>query len=68
MRRLVYYGYNSEGKFTINTCESDPGFATEEQTLTLTRAECQKILKQMQFGKKGDERVIETVDGRELRK
>jgi hypothetical protein len=66
MRRIVHHGYDKDGNFTIRVSESDPGFLTEEQNITLTRAECQKVSKHMQFGKKGEERVIDTVDGKEI--
>lgn len=66
MRRVITHGYNEDGNFTIRVSESDPGFLTEEQNITLTRAECQKISKHMQFGKKGDERAIDTVNGKEV--
>lgn len=66
MRRVVYYGYDKDGNFTIRVSESAPGTAAEEQNITLTRAECQKVSKHMQFGKKGEERVIDTVNGREI--
>lgn len=65
MRRVVQHGYDKDGDFTISVSESDPGFLTEEQNITLTRAECQKISKHMQFGKRGEERLMETVNGKE---
>lgn len=67
MRRIIYHGYNAEGEFVIKAAEENPGFAREEQSITLTRAECSKISKHMQFGKKGEERVIETVNGEEVK-
>jgi len=67
MRRIITHGYNDKGEFVITAAEESPGFAREEQTITLTRAECQKISKHMQFGKKGEERVIETVNGVEVK-
>lgn len=67
MRRLVLHGYDKDGNFVIRVSESNPGFLTEEQTIALTRAECQKISKHMQFGKKGEQRVIETVNGEEVK-
>jgi len=66
MRRVVTYGYGADGEFGIHVSESRPGFVSEERWVYLTRAECQKIQKHMQFGKKGDERVMETVDGKEV--
>lgn len=62
MRRLVYYGYNKNGDFEIKVVEADFEF-----TSILTRAECNKIANHMKFGKKGDQRVIEFVDGREVK-
>lgn len=67
MRRIILHGYNDKGQFVITASEETPGFAREEQSITLTRAECQKISKHMTFGKKGDERMIETVEGVEVK-
>lgn len=71
MRRLVYYGYNAEGDFEIKIKVQVPGCAgdhiEETEPLHLTRAECQKISKHMQFGKKGEERVMEFVNGKEIK-
>lgn len=65
VRRVVYHGYNADGEFCLKVQEAVPGFAPVTQEVTLLRSECQKISKHMQFGKKGEERVIETVNGRE---
>lgn len=67
MRRTVYHGYDAEGNFNIKVTEQIPGFATEEYSITLIRSECAKISKHMQFGKKGEERVMETVNGNEVK-
>ncbi len=67
MRRLVYHGFADSGEFLIKVVEESPGMAREEAQIALTRAECQKISKHMQFGKKGEERVIETVNGVEMK-
>lgn len=66
MRRIINYGYNNAGHFVITAAEENPGFAHEEQSITLTRTECQKISNHMKFGKKGEERVIDTVNGKEI--
>jgi hypothetical protein len=69
MRRLVYYGYNADGDFEIKIKVEAPGCVgvhiEETEPLQLSRAECQKISKHMQFGKKGEERVIERINGKE---
>jgi len=71
MRRLVYYGYNDAGDFEIKVKVEVPGCVSdhteETEPLQLTRAECAKISKHMQFGKKGEERVIEFVNGKEVK-
>ena len=67
MRRLILHGYNADGSFEIKVSETEPGAGPEVETSTLTRSECQKISKHMQFGKKGEQRVIETVDGKEVK-
>lgn len=67
MRRVLQYGYDKEGQFVIQVREDNPGFAYLEQSVDLTRAECQKISKHMQFGKKGEERMLETVNGVEIK-
>lgn len=66
MRRTVYYGYNAAGEFHVRIYDESPGDESKEHFVALTRAECQKISKHMQFGKKGDERVIDTVNGKEV--
>ena len=63
MRRLIYHGYNEQSEFLIKVVEESPGLARDEQQIVLTRMECNKILKHMLYGKKGEERVIETVNG-----
>lgn len=67
MRRVIQYGYTEKGEFEISVVEESPGMHREESRVYLTRAECQKISKHMQFGKKGEERVIETVNGEEVK-
>lgn len=67
MRRAVYHGYGIDGEFYIRTVEESPGEGAEQKTVALSRAECQNISKHMQFGKKGEERVVETVDGKEVK-
>lgn len=69
MIRTVYYGYNPNGEFQIRIYErsaqhDDPD---KEQFAALTRAECNKISNHMKFGKKGDERVMEFVNGKEVK-
>ena len=63
MRRLILHGYNADGSFEIKVSETEMGSGPEVETITLTRAECQKVSKHMQYGKKGEQRVIETVNG-----
>lgn len=53
MRRVLQYGYDKEGQFVIQAREDDHGQPYLEQLVSLSRAECQKISKHMQFGKKG---------------
>jgi hypothetical protein len=67
MRRVVQHGYDKDGEFVIRVREDVPGFAPVEQEISLLRIECNKIAKHMTFGKKGDERVIETVNGVEVK-
>ncbi len=69
MLRTVYYGYNVTGEFHVRIYERSAEHAEpdKEQFAALTRSECQKIAKHMQFGKKGEERVVESVDGKELK-
>lgn len=62
MRRIVYHGYSENYDFHIKVIEESPESIAITQ-VTLTRLECQKVLKHMQFGKKGETRVIETVNG-----
>lgn len=63
MRRTVYYGYDNSGTFRIKVVEQE-GNENVEDLVEIKRSECQKISKLMQFGKRNEERVIETVDGR----
>ena len=66
--RRVYHGYDANGDFYINVVtESTDGEGPFEDKVQLTRLECAKISKHMQFGKKGEERVVETVEGREVK-
>jgi hypothetical protein len=68
MKRVVQYGYDQGGRFVIQVVEDDyRNQSCSDQTISLTRAECQKILKHMQFGKKGEQRVVESVDGAEIK-
>jgi hypothetical protein len=67
MRRVVNFGYDKEGEFFIGLTVQEPGMATVESQVFLLRSECAKISKHMQFGKKGDERHMETVNGREIK-
>lgn len=74
LRRIVTYGYNAKSEFEIEIeerVEDDAGKMTEgpfyEGPVKLTRAECQTILKHMQFGKTGDDkRVFESLDGKKV--
>lgn len=66
MRRAVYYGYGVTGVFYIKVVHETPDGDGSEQQIDLTRSECQKVSKHMQFGKKGEKRVVESVDGKEL--
>lgn len=67
MKRMVYYGYIKNGLFTINVHDDEASEKHFSGEVALTRAECQKIAKHMQFGKKGEERHMETVNGVEVK-
>lgn len=65
--RRVYHGYDENGDFHIKVVmSSTDGEGPFKDSVELTRLECQKISKHMQFGKKGEERVVETVEGEEI--
>lgn len=66
MKRTVTHGYDKDGQFYITVVERIPGFTPTDESISLLRVECAKISKHMQFGKKGEERVIETVNGKEV--
>lgn len=68
-RRCVYHGYDANGEFYIKviTTSADGGEGPFEDEIQLTRLECQKISKHMQFGKKGEERMVESVEGKEVK-
>lgn len=67
MRRVTMYGYNDRGEFAITVNQQEPGHPAKEESLLLSRVECTRISKLMQFGRKGEVRVIETVEGREIK-
>jgi len=70
----IVYGYQQDGTFLIARVEDDclsESVDDIKQTINavqcegesyveIRRADCQKILKHMQFGKKGDMRITET--------
>lgn len=68
-RRRVYHGYDDAGDFSIKvvTTSVDGSEGPFEDEIQLTRLECQKIAKHMQFGKKGEERVFESAEGKEVK-
>lgn len=74
----IVYGYQQDGAFLIATVRDDmlsddindikegiDAVPTEgESYVEISRADCQKIAKHMQFGKKGEIRVVDMESSR----
>lgn len=67
MKRSVVYGYGVEGQFGITINEEERDGTKREDSVVLSRAESAKISKLMQFGKTGEVRIVEYVDGKEVK-